>query len=247
MIPKVLSHKRLRKISVEVHRLRSGNVVAAGGGENEDGTYEECLVRFLQPANKATKRAAKEAHKHQQQHHHHHHREGASLAAPSAASSTINDDTSVAGVPAEYRPSENDYFAEPNFDKGWEAKYRFPIKCMSIKGTTGKSGVYVRVELGQHSTHTRQLIFDTAEEAQDFVSVVEQELKHEKERAEAKFRLAFSGKPLPQEGTHEKITYLFEIVSAWNLPAGDLYYSDPYVIVSLGGKEIHRTKYISKT
>lgn len=237
MIPKALSHKRLRKISIEVHRLRAGPA-APGNGDKDDGTYEECLVRFLQPADKETKRAAKQAFK---QHHH------AGGTAVSVSHSTVNDDPSVAGVPAEYLATNTnaDYFAEPDFDKGWQAKYRFPVKCLSIKGTS-KAGVYVRIDLGPAAKHTRQLIFDSPDEAQDFVAVVQQELKHEKERGEAKLRLAFAGKSLPKEPQQE-ITYLMEVVSAWDLPAGDLIYSDPYVIVSFGGKEIHRTKYISKT
>ena len=246
LIPKALSHKRLRKISIEIHRLESA----------KGGSYEECLVRFLQPANKEVKKAAKAAHKehHKQQHYNSSHGgppsriETTSLASgaigqPDAAHGA--DDTSVAGVPSEYRPTPgmDQYFSHDEFE-GWEAKYRYPIKCMSIKGTS-KTGVFIRVELG-HSKHTRELIFDSPTEAEDFVTVVNQELNLEKERGEAKLRLAFSGKEMPKE-TKEEITFLLEVVSGWNLPAGDIYWSDPYVIVHHGKKEIHRTKYLSRT
>jgi hypothetical protein len=42
------------------------------------------------------------------------------------------------------------------------------------------------------------------------------------------------------------INLLIEIVSASDLPAADIYTSDPYVVVQEASKEIHRTKVISK-
>jgi hypothetical protein len=45
----------------------------------------------------------------------------------------------------------------------------------------------------------------------------------------------------------EDVNLLVEIVSATDLPAADFTSSDPYVVVWLGKKEIHRTKRISKT
>jgi hypothetical protein len=43
------------------------------------------------------------------------------------------------------------------------------------------------------------------------------------------------------------IRILVEIVSAINLPVADLLSADPYVVVRLGSKEVHRTKVQSKT
>jgi hypothetical protein len=43
------------------------------------------------------------------------------------------------------------------------------------------------------------------------------------------------------------INLLIEIVSASNLPAADIYTSDPYIVVREASKEVHRTKVISKT
>jgi hypothetical protein len=224
--------KRLRKISIEIHRINAGG---------KEGTYEECLIRILEPANKQIAKVAKALHESQ-------------LAqrvtnavrpvAESVASAITHDDGSVVDVPSEYRVTQNDYFAEPDFDKGWQSKYRFPITCLEIKGTS-KTGVYTRITLG-HASHTRQLIFDTVEEAEDFCSVVEQECKLEKERGDAKLRFAFSGEKIPKDSNVE-ITYLFEVVSAWNILAGDVFSSDPYMRITANGKEIHRTKHISKT
>jgi hypothetical protein len=243
LIPRALTRKRHRKISVEVHRLRQNNINNNKGNDGKDSTnqnsYEECIVRFLEPATKAEKLAARKRVK-----------DGKppprTLGAASVQDTTLggldDDASTAAGVPAEFLDAKNtDFFAKPNFDKGWEAKYRFPLKNMSIKGTS-KTGVFVHVQLG-HVHQTRQLIFDSVEEATDFVSVVEQEFKLEADRGATKLRLAFAGKEPPKA----EMTFLVELVSAWNLPAGDLYWSDPYVIVTLGGTQVHRTKHISKT
>ncbi len=45
----------------------------------------------------------------------------------------------------------------------------------------------------------------------------------------------------------ENIKILVDIVAAYDLPVGDLRSSDPYVLVRMGSREIHRTKYLSKT
>ena len=250
MIPKALSHKRLRKIAIEVHRQTNN---AKNSSSSAGGSYEECIVRFLQPATKQVQKAARAAHKE----HKHSHKAGeaSSLMSGGAmySSSVVTgadhaDDTSVAGVPKEYR------IDQAVNEEGWEAKYRYPIHLMSIKGTvTHKAGVFIRVELGPTSKHTRELIFDSTAEAEEFVKVVNQELNLEKERAETKLRLAFSGKKnmsslLDIEAeTKQETTFLFEVVSGWDLPAGDLFTSDPYVLVHHGKKEIHKTKYLSRT
>lgn len=248
LVPKALASKRLRKISIEVHRV-TGAVAKSKENNNSDMSYEECLVRFLQPSNKEVSKAAKKAHKEgKNQPHPHRSTEGSvSVLSPGYGGGSVGgqDETSVldGAIPNEYRGggTKADYFAEPDFDKGWDTKYKFPISCMSIKGTS-KAGVFLNIELGPIK-QTRQLIFKSKEEAEDFCSVVEHELKLEKERGEAKLRVAFAGKALPKE----EVTFLLEIVSAWNLPAGDLFSSDPYVMVMSGGKEIHRTKYLAKT
>lgn len=49
--------------------------------------------------------------------------------------------------------------------------------------------------------------------------------------------------PRPGEG----LELLVEIVSCWDLLAGDFKSSDPYVKVKLGGTYVHETKYISET
>lgn len=47
----------------------------------------------------------------------------------------------------------------------------------------------------------------------------------------------------------QSIRLLIDIVSAWDLRVADILSqsSDPFVIITLGKKEMHRTKYISKT
>lgn len=225
LIPKAFSTKRLRKISIEVHRLKA---------PGKEGTYEECIIRVLEPVSKQVAKAAKAAHKE-------HLKQSLATDGPSVGT---DDEASVVDVPSEYRVQQNDYLAAPDFDKGWKAKYRFPLSCISVKGTS-RTAILVQITLG-HVSHRRKLIFDTLEEAEDFCNVLEQEFMLEKERGDAKLQLAFAGKKMPGD-SGEKITYLIEVVSAWNILAGDFMSSDPYVIVTWHGKEIHRTKYISKT
>lgn len=57
-----------------------------------------------------------------------------------------------------------------------------------------------------------------------------------------------SGAGIPTYGQRGlPATFLIEIVAAINLPVADRKSSDPYVIVSLGSEEIHRTQHIIKT
>jgi hypothetical protein len=53
--------------------------------------------------------------------------------------------------------------------------------------------------------------------------------------------------PNPTPDIGEDLKIMVEIVSGRHLLVGDRTSSDPYVIVKLGEKEVHRTKYISKT
>ena len=46
----------------------------------------------------------------------------------------------------------------------------------------------------------------------------------------------------------DRVKILVEIISASNVPALDTFNSsDPFVIVTMKDKQIHKTKYISKT
>ena len=125
---------------------------------------------------------------------------------------------------------------------GWEAKYRIPCQQCTIKNHQKKS-VFVLVEV-EHLKQEREIIFDTLEEAQEFVTLLEKERKLEETRGEARLQAALGDIKLPPS---ESITLLIEIVSGWDLPIGDFTTSDPYVMCMLGRKEVHRTKPILST
>jgi hypothetical protein len=91
---------------------------------------------------------------------------------------------------------------------------------------------------------TREVIFSNEREAKAFDKLIR---KQKKEVAHLlRKRLADvlgNGNISPMEN----IKILVEIVAAYDLPVGDLKSSDPYVLVRMGSREIHRTKHLSKT
>jgi hypothetical protein len=77
------------------------------------------------------------------------------------------------------------------------------------------------------------------------VQTLERELNNEKERTQAKMAAALG--VTSAQGAAEQLNLLVEVVSAWDIPAGDFVTSDPYVVCTLGVAEVHRTKYIPAT
>jgi hypothetical protein len=126
--------------------------------------------------------------------------------------------------------------------QGWKAKYMIPCRAVSIIHQQKKS-VHVLIEV-QKLKQERELLFDSMEEAQQFCEVLEKERKLEGERAELRLKSALGDIKLPP---FESLTWLIEIVSAWDLPIGDFTSSDPFVVCMLGRRELHRTKHISNT
>jgi hypothetical protein len=231
---------------VEVHRV----TVTSGNSAKETATFEECIARVLDPANKEELQAAKKRGKERYRAHDSTNASvtvgTSSIAASNVVHASVvdDDDVSVASsvMPANFLDADSAHFALPAYDKGWKAKYRFPISALLVKGTH-KTAVLVHLNLGK-VTQLRELIFDNHEEADDFRSVIEQELNLEEQRRQAKLNATLGGLKLK---SNETVTFLIEIVSAWDILAGDFFTSDPYVVCLFGGKELHRTKYISKT
>jgi len=145
----------------------------------------------------------------------------------------IDDSSTAAGVPAHYRDSGSSL-------EGYVNKYKFPVRTVQIKGTH-KEAVTLHISLDGR-TQVRDLIFDDVSTCTQFCSKLRKEQSNETARATSKMQ-AVLGKEIP----NEELVLLVEVVSGWNLPAGDLFSSDPYVVCSLGSKEVHRTKHISKT
>lgn len=213
-------HRRRRKIAIEIHRV--------------DGV-EECIVRVLDPASKADRIAAKKRAKEKLK------KLGESVPVVDDEDDegSVGSMSTADGVPVEFRDT-----GSPSYDeKGWVAKYRFPVRTLSIKGTQ-KTGVFVQIDLGKRK-QIRELIFDSVQESEGFQTVIRRELEKESSRAKAKVAAAVGDDASVK--SDEEVTFLIEIVSAWDIPAGDFFSSDPFVICRLNQREVHRTKYIPKT
>ena len=128
-----------------------------------------------------------------------------------------------------------------HFD-GWKPRYRFPCHSITVESQHNNI-VYLMVRLHDFRQE-RELIFDTVEDADKFCSKLDKERKNEIVRAKARLQSSLGDINLPP---YEKVSLLFEVVSGWNLPIGDLKTSDPFVVCMFGRREVHRTKHISST
>ena len=219
-------------------------------------SYEECVIRVLDATSKEIHKEAKKRAKARRMRHD---QTNASLtvgaiSADGGGASTVGSDTAIAEedediddegsivVPFQYLDAGGGSGPVPDYEIGWKAKYRIPIKAVEIKGTH-KTGVIINVTLGKLQ-QTRELIFDNMEEAEDFQNVLKTELANEDQRRENKLQATLGDKKVPPG---ERLKLLVEIVSAWDIIAGDYLSSDPFVTCMMDGKEVHRTKYIPKT
>eukprot|EP00523_Entomoneis_sp_CCMP467_P008491 CAMPEP_0168738488 /NCGR_PEP_ID=MMETSP0724-20121128/10959_1 /TAXON_ID=265536 /ORGANISM="Amphiprora sp., Strain CCMP467" /LENGTH=1081 /DNA_ID=CAMNT_0008785833 /DNA_START=7 /DNA_END=3252 /DNA_ORIENTATION=+ len=218
LVPRVFVSRRRRKVSIEVHRIASAG--------HQGGSYEECIVRVLNPNQKVREEQNKKRRNKKDE---------------ELLDQDIADDESTVAHP-EMMDANTRNFAAPDGLDGWEEKYRFPIRYITVKGTN-RTGIFVQITLGRMK-QTRQLIFDSMAEAEEFRNVLEKEIRNEKDRNDAKLNVVFHGKSPPEA---DDITFLVEIVSGWDLPVGDLSTSDPYVIASFDGNDVHKTQVIEKT
>lgn len=253
-LPQMISFfGRRRRISIEVHEVRA---------KNGRGSYEECIVRVLVSDSNVKEFAKKtlagkksllrfntnqakvpemrkntptpeEEEEEENNRNTNNYGEG--------AGSENGDEESTVAQPGNIHP-ESRRLASPNYH-GWVEKYRFPIRSMNIKGTS-RTAVFISIQLGR-VLQRRQIIFETLEEAQEFVALVHREKERDDERSGQKLTVIFQGKPPPE--IEQTITFLIEVVSGWDLPIADLFRSDPYVLCSFNGKIIHRTSIISNT
>ncbi|KAL7573033.1 hypothetical protein ACA910_018725 [Epithemia clementina (nom. ined.)] len=215
LVPRVLTGRRRRKLSVEIHRIDSNH-----GGHKT--SYEECIVRLLTPERKHKSRRGRRHDDHDDH-------------------DDDDDDDQSTVAPIESKDLQSSNYVSPDF-LGWNEKYRMPLRNIAVKGTS-RTGVFVQVTLGRMK-QTRQLIFDTMEAAEDFRRVLGEELDRENQRNQQKLRVVFDGKSPPEK---DEVTFLIEILSGWDLPIGDLKKSDPYVVCTFNGRDIHKTLHISNT
>ncbi len=132
--------------------------------------------------------------------------------------------------------------AEGKHFDGWKPKYRFSCHSITIESQHNNS-VYLLIRV-EDMKQERELIFDTVEDANKFCAKLEEERKKETIRSKARLQSSLGDIKLVP---YEKISLLFEVVSGWDLPIGDMTTSDPYVECHLGRREVHQTKYISAT
>ena len=131
---------------------------------------------------------------------------------------------------------------------GWRPKYCFPIRHLVIKGTR-RTSVVVEITLGKKK-EVREIVFDTVPMAEHFHTIITQEIQKDVERANSKMIVAMGtdvDKIMHLKEYDLIVSFLVEIVSAWDIPVADFTSSDPFVSCIFDGTEIHRTSHISKT
>lgn len=130
----------------------------------------------------------------------------------------------------------------PELAGSWLPKYQVSIGSLTLKQTTG-SRVFMR--LNQDGIkEKREYVFGSAREADDFTKAFNREKIRESKRLDKKLKGSLGDIELKKG---EKLDLLIEVVSGWSLPVADVTSSDPFVVCSINGKEVHRTKYIPKS
>lgn len=207
-------------------------------GKSEADAYEECIVRVLIPTSVAQRLEAKKRAREQRRL-----RRIIDHSVEEDGENSVASDGSATTVSPEFLDTGEEYTPPDHIDQTWKAKYRFPIKLISIKGTH-RNSVFLEIDIGKQRRELRELIFDNLEDSKKLQAIIKQEKELDKERSKARMKVAMGGKSIRLD---ESITFLIEIVSGWDLPAGDFSSSDPYVGCFMEGKEYHRTDFISKT
>ena len=112
------------------------------------------------------------------------------------------------------------------------------LKLTKVHGRT------VEVHLGAgREVQVRDVKFESEADATAFATTIQKLVQLEHHRAQRQAQSYLQSRSLE---TTTRIRILLEIVSATNLPIADLSSSDPYVLVRLGSREIHRTSVVSK-
>jgi hypothetical protein len=145
--------------------------------------------------------------------------------------------------------------------QAWTESGSYKLEDVIIIKSSGRS---CEVRLGtSNEIIVRDIKFDSEKDRTSFQKVMDKFSSLERERAQRQvtaYKRIKKGAPqnalnstlkaralsMLEEGT-ETINLLVEIVSAMDIPVADIYSSDPYVIVRMGGKEVHRTGIISKS
>ena len=173
MMPMFLSRKQ-RRVSIEVHRIMIGDPVkrkTKSLDQLREGVdyYEECIVRILSPPKKK--------------------KNGLKKILPNGGTTT--DEPTAAHDDSDDESVAESVFADDGIEdtpdySGWKVKYRLPIDCVFIKKVHKKT-VYVTI---QHRAikQTRDIIFKSEEEAQEFIHLIDVQKQAGERRAAAKLQ-----------------------------------------------------------
>lgn len=180
--------------------------------------------------------------------------EGVSMKIYKKSSASKQDDTAAGGggIGALYGDEDD--------EDQWEEHYDFKLQDVVVLKSKGH---VCEVKLGVgHQTVIRDLLFEASTDCTAFQEAHALLRRLEQERAERQVQLyrqtrmqqqvkaskkskATLSRDLPVDAPLD-INLLVEIVSAIDLPAADVFSSDPYVDVFMGDKKVHSTEFISK-
>lgn len=193
------------------------------------------MCSILHPADKVKKQASKQRGREARRGHlpalHEEHQE-------QAPAEGHDDEETLADV---FQGEFMDVPDSTSFD-GWVAKYKIPLKAVTVKGRIKKS---VSLLFSYRAIQqTRKIYFDTEGQAEEAVEFLSRQKQAEEERLHRKYVHATQG--LEKINPREHLCLLVEIVGCTDLIAGDLTSSDPYVVAFFDGKAIHQKKHIPK-
>ena len=267
VIPRLFNkHKHRRRVSLEIHRVtpilandssdigedgkKETTTTTTDGEPKKSYSYHESVLRILVPASKELSRqykidAMKKIH---------------SKAGSTSSSDSLreineaiydhdenNDDDDDGTVSSSSNDESSRYYELADHGgkeyEGWKPKYSIPMYGIYIRGHKKKT-VNILISFNDFKQE-REIIFDTIHDTKLFLKEIEKQKRLENTRQDERLQSALGDDiSLPK---FETITFLFEIVSAYDIPIGDYTTSDPYVTAFLGHQEIHRTKHLSKT
>lgn len=125
----------------------------------------------------------------------------------------------------------------------WKTKHELPMREVDI---VSHKGTKIGFTAGGRHTGIKHLRFGTEAEATAFLELFKILKAGQAERDQKRKAIAMSG--LKIEDPKASLTLLVEIVSAWDLAKADAVGgSDPYVKVTMNGKEVHKTKHLNGT
>lgn len=162
------------------------------------------------------------------------------LPAASVASEHDEDDETL--VPVELLSSD---VVLPGLVGTHTMKYQLPLRSLTVKKASNNT---ISLSIEQNRVKRNHLaIFESTEKANEFLTDFKKQKDLEGERLDRKMQTTLNVSNIRLKPDEKKLDLLIEIVSGWNLPIADLSSSDPFVVCSINGQEVHHTKYISKT